>query len=163
MFEFNHRSSIKYWWVCEAIGWFGNLKHLTFVAKDQAGILPLADLVVTDLVSFDTLLRFLEAGYTREKDAQLELYEAQCAQMAFLKLEAEKSGIAMQRNHGMRAGSLHACWEMPEIDRKVTAERKDFYDKAVEKYKKKKFDYRMRLFLTEYGESGQAPFEFVAS
>ena len=133
MFEFDQWPSIQYSQIYEIIRWFSSLKHLTFVAEDHAGIPRDTDLVVTDLVSFDTLLRFFEAGSTREKDLDLEQYEVKFARTASLRLELEKHCLGMQRNEGIRNGLENVGWEMPEIDRKVitTVERKATYDKAV--------------------------------
>jgi hypothetical protein len=120
------------------------------------------ELVLTDLISFDTLLRMYEGGYKREKEQELEGYEDMCVLNATVKLEVEKAGIVRKKAQRDRDGALNMHLDMPEINRKVitTVARKAAFDKAFEKYKKERDAYRMSVFLV--GKSGKAPLEFVA-
>lgn len=105
-FDFHMPTNMKFSLVCEIIGWFGNLKHLTFVAEDYMSIPADEELVVTDLVNFDTTLRIYEGGYTPEKDRNLRGYESNCTLQALRKLEAEKAGIIAKRDKAYQGGSV---------------------------------------------------------
>jgi hypothetical protein len=161
----------KYERICEVIGWFGKLEHLSLVSEDPAGTPFNSILVVPEYECFDALLGFYRGGYTREREVELQSFLTNITDQSRRRNEVETAGATAKREQWIQKreelirARIHVTsqiWQMPKVDRQliITAERQAEYDEALEKYNKQKADYRMRVIMTIWGREN---FLFSAS
>ena len=145
--------------LCTIIGWFGNLKHLTFVSEIQVnGELAVRDTLI-DIPSVEDLKQlsiFYMDGYRIDKEVKLNSFRALSSINNQVRLTRDQQGISTQRHFWetiQQSPSNLWKWEMPIIDRQciVSAYQKAAFDMSVEEYSRQKALWSINIHLTVWG------------